>query len=402
LIVKRRTRGELWFGKWRTNGRQVMRLIGPKRIPGTRYGLTRPQAEAALRKLIGEVTAAPLPGQRTTIAEAGRRYLRHLEAAGRKPSTIAAVRGHLKHWHEPFFADRAIDAIRAEDITDLIALMRKGERPSGIRRAKPLSAKTIRNAIGTLNALLTYARRKRWMTTNPVAEVDLPGVTTATDIRFLTSGEVETLVAAVPDGPYHAVDRALYLTAAMTGLREGELIALRWRDVDWTAARVRVRRNYVLGAYGTPKSRRSVRSVPLADQVAGELDRLYKGVTGQGDDDLVFADPVTGGPLAKAALLKRYRVALRAARLDDTHRFHDLRHTFGTNTAAAGVPMTTLKEWMGHRDLMTTQRYADYAPSAREADWITAAFPSTNPSTNLSESQMTSEHLSPTNTGRYA
>jgi integrase len=325
-LYTRSDRADAWYGRWWANGSQVNRRVGPRRIPGTSDGLTHKQAEAKLRKMITEVTVAPPPSQRLTVAESGRRYLRHLEAAGRKPSTIAAVRGHLKHWHGPYFGERSLDTIRGEDIVDLIALMQRGQRPSGITRTKPLSAKSIRNAIGTLGALLAYARRKRWITTNPVAEVDLPGVTTAVDIRFLTPVEVDELVDAVPDGPYHAVDRALYLTAAMTGLREGELIALRWRDVDWTAGRVRVRRNYVLGSYGTPKSRRSVRSVPLHDRVAGELDRLFQDVPGQGDDDLVFADPVTGGPLAKAALLKRHRAALGAARLDESHRFHDLRH----------------------------------------------------------------------------
>jgi integrase len=56
------------------------------------------------------------------------------------------------------------------------------------------------------------------------------------------------------------------------------------------------------------------------------------------------------------------------------HRFHDLRHTFGTRMAAAGVPMRTLQEWMGHRDIETTQRYADYAPSQHEAALVAAAF----------------------------
>ncbi|MGI8903264.1 MAG: tyrosine-type recombinase/integrase [Solirubrobacteraceae bacterium] len=60
------------------------------------------------------------------------------------------------------------------------------------------------------------------------------------------------------------VERVMYLTAAMTGMRQGELFALRWRDVDWTARRIRVRRNYVRGEFGTPKSKRSSRSVPLA------------------------------------------------------------------------------------------------------------------------------------------
>jgi integrase len=93
--------------------------------------------------------------------------------------------------------------------------------------------------------------------------------------------------------------------------------------------------------FGTPKSRRSTR---------------------------------TGGPMSKAAILRRYRLALKVAQLDVAHRFHDLRHTFGTAMAGAGVPMRTLQEWMGHRDIATTQRYADYAPSAHEAAFVEAAF----------------------------
>jgi integrase len=129
----------------------------------------------------------------------------------------------------------------------------------------------------------------------------------------------------------------------------------------------------------------------MADEVGGELERLFKQTRWQGDDDLVFAHPATGEPLYKPGILRRMRKALAAARLDESHRFHDLRHTFGTRMAAAGVPMRTLQEWMGHRDLATTQRYSDYAPSAREAEMVAAAFArATNPATNLSEPKMTS------------
>ncbi|UGS35249.1 tyrosine-type recombinase/integrase [Capillimicrobium parvum] len=371
---------QTWYGKWRTNGRQIKRRIGPKRGEGSRDGLTRTQAEAELRRLIAETPGAARVGERLTMHEAGRRYTRYLAASGRKPSTLAAVRGHLAHWIEPFFADRAIDGIRTEDVADLVTLMQAGQRPGGLRRTKPLSPKTIRNAIGTLNALMSYAQRKGWTGSNPVLDLELPVVEPDEDIRFLEPVEVEAVGAAATSGTYEAVDRALYITAAMTGLRQGELIALRWRDVDWTAGRIRVRQNYVLGEFGTPKSRRSTRSVPMADRVAGELDSLFKASSMQGDDDLVFADPLTGGPLAKAAILRRFRKALRVARLDDAHVFHDLRHTFGTRMAAAGVPMRTLQEWMGHRDIATTQRYADYAPAPEhEAALIAGAFRSSSP-----------------------
>jgi integrase len=68
----------------------------------------------------------------------------------------------------------------------------------------------------------------------------------------------------------------------------------------------------------------------MADDVAGELDRFYKASGEPADDALVFADARHGGPLDKAAVLRRLRNALKAAGLDETHRFHDLRHTFGT------------------------------------------------------------------------
>ena len=117
------------------------------------------------------------------------------------------------------------------------------------------------------------------------------------DIRFLTSEELEALLRAVPlDGVLGPTDHALYMIAAMTGLRQGELVALRWRDIDWPAGVVRVRRNYSRGQWGTPKSRRSSRAVPLADRVAAELERHFQRSAYSADDDLVFCHPHTGNP----------------------------------------------------------------------------------------------------------
>src|SRR5262249_4861575 len=162
--------------------------------------------------------------------------------------------------------------------------------------------------------------------------------------------------------------------AAMTGLRLGELCGLRWRDVDWMAGAIRVRRNYVRGRYGTPKSKRSSRSVPMADEAGAVLDGLFKRSGWTADDAPVFAHPATGKAIPKANITRRLHKALEDAGLDDTHVFHDLRHTFGTTMAAAGVPMRTLQEWMGHKHISTTERYADYAPRATEGKMISAAF----------------------------
>jgi integrase len=70
---------------------------------------------------------------------------------------------------------------------------------------------------------------------------------------------------------------------------------------------------------------------------------------------------------------QRFKKALKAAGVREV-RFNDLRHTFGTRVAAAGVPMRTLQEWMGHRDFRTTLIYADYSPGEREGEMVDDAF----------------------------
>lgn len=105
----------------------------------------------------------------------------------------------------------------------------------------------------------------------------------------------------------------------------------------------------------------------MADRVAAELDAHQRRSRFSADDDLVFPNPATGRPLDVSKVRFRFKRALRRAAVREV-RFHDLRHTFGTRMAGAGVPMRTLQEWMGHRDFQTTLIYADYEPSAAEAD----------------------------------
>ena len=147
----------------------------------------------------------------------------------------------------------------------------------------------------------------------------------------------------------------------MTGLRRGELLALRWQDIDWTAGVSVVRRNYTRGQFGTLKSRRSSRAVPLAQRVRNELQLHHQRSRFHAPADLVFCHPELGvvldpaSPQTLPGLLRR--AELRPVRL------HDLRHTFGTRMAAAGAPLRWIQEWLGHSDYRTTTLYADYAPT---------------------------------------
>jgi integrase len=356
---------ETYYGSWWSNGRRVNRKLGAKRARGSREGLTAAQAEAELRRLIREVAPSIASADRLDVGEVGRCYCAHLTAIGRKRSTLTAVEMALRVWIEPHLGGRAFASVRPEDVEEVMRAM----------TADGVGAKSIRNYVGTLSAIYRYAMhpRRRWASTNPCEMVDLPALPESTEIRYLTMPQVQALANAAVPGEHQQLDRALYLTAAMTGLRQGELIALRWQDIALHDRRVRVVRNHVLGQFDTPKSRRSARSVPLSSHLAQELRRWQQATRWNDPDALVFAEPASGDVLRRGALMRRYRRALKSANIDP-HRFHDLRHTFGTAMAAAGVPMRTLQEWMGHRDIATTQRYADYAPNEHEVEMVDRAF----------------------------
>ena len=99
----------------------------------------------------------------------------------------------------------------------------------------------------------------------------------------------------------------------------------------------------------------------------------------------------SGEVLDHSALSRRYKRALRKSKAREV-RFNDLRHSFAVRMAAAGVPMRTLQEWMGHRDFRTILMYADYAPSAHEGQMVEAAFRGPIRGPKLSETEMTSEN----------
>ncbi|HWK28936.1 MAG TPA: site-specific integrase [Solirubrobacter sp.] len=343
------------------------------RKPGSVEGLTKAQAEKRLQEMIREDGKTPEVAERIRIKEAGAALVQRLRAKGRKKShvetTESIIRVHLKD--APEFA-KDLDKISEDDVERYIARKRRGKGKTG---KGALAPKTIRNHLGVLHSIFELGRRKKWCVTNPVTLADGPVVrNNETDIRFLTPNEVDALCRhRYPDDDFGKVEPTLYRTAAMTGLRQSECVGLRWRDIDWTASRIRVVKGYVRGEMNDPKSEGSSRSVPMPDSVAQALARHFDASRWQDDDDLVFCHPTTGGPLDRSKVLKRLRAAEKRAGVRAV-TFHELRHTFGTQCAAAGIPMRTIQAWMGHSDLKTTMKYAHYAPSKSEAELVNAAF----------------------------
>ena len=368
LSIRVDSRGrQSWYGRWRVEGHHAQRRLGPVRAPGTRTGLTRRAAEAELRRQLEATTSVRSVGDRLTIAEVAAEYINDARRRGRKRSTLANIDSETRIHLAPFLAGKSMQAVTRQDVRDLIAALER----------KGLAPKTVRNVIATLGALYKFAGHpdRRWAAGNPTERVALPTATGGShDIRFLTPAEIRTLLDHIPEGIYHDSDRAMFAAAAWTGLRQGELRALRWEDVDLPAQRVRVRRSVVLGEIDSPKSARAVRSVPLTAELAKALEERGEFTKLPIDgDSLVFGHPQSGEVQPRANIGRRFAVALEAAGLPP-RRFHDLRHSYGTAMAAAGVPMRTLQELMGHRDHATTLIYADYSPQPHETAMAEAAF----------------------------
>lgn len=297
---------ETWYAKVRVDGRQVKRALGPRRPPGTREGLTKTQAEAALSALVLELEDhSPPPAERHSVDEVARAYLAHLATRGRRRSTLGEYESFLRVHLVPFFGELAIDRIGREQVEAFAAQkLQEGKAP-----------KSVSNYLGLLHSLFEFAKKRGWASANPCKEVELPRKAEADpDVRFLDDVELEELLRSVPEERLGPVDRLIYLTAALTGLRQGELLGLRWRDVDWSAGRIRVRRSFVRGEFGQPKSKRSSRSVPMIDGLATELELHFQRSPWQADDDLVFCHPQTGRPLERSRLLKRFKRNLAVER----------------------------------------------------------------------------------------
>jgi integrase len=354
-------RGQVWYAKYRLpDGRQVKKRIGPAwtgrgRPPAGAF--TRQAAERWLDDVLRQAALGTLPGMvRTgvTFAQACDEYLRWLEHdRQRKPTTLRDYRSTIGAHLLPYFGETPV-----EDITV--------EHAEAWHRQLALANTTKIKVMTIFYGVMERARKTYRLPLNPAKDLEKPILRRTKEIQVFSPEEVLALVRAAESEQ----DAAIFLTAAFTGLRRGELVALRWRDVDFARSHIRVRASYSERCLSGPKSGK-IRSVPMAPDVAAVLARLGQRPRWTGDDELVFPGQ-HGGYLDGSALYRRYKLALKRAGLRDL-RFHDLRHTFGTQVIAT-ASILQVKAWMGHADVDTTMRYLHFAPSAQDAELVARAF----------------------------
>jgi integrase len=390
-----------WYGRWRTSdGRRLNRRLGPVREPGTADGLTRQEVERTFRKLREGEETNPRPQitRRVSIEDAGDSLRRKLAMEGARKSYLEGCESMQRVHIVPGLKNAPVNTVTRQHVETLAETMLKDDK----------APKTVRNVITFLHSIFEHATDNEWCAENPVRRASRPRRQRAgdaePDLQFLTVTELEAVLRAIPDEPVTRtpaptrrgkrgpapppppdvlgpVLRVVILTAAMTGLRQSELLGLRWRDVDWSAQRIRVRNAFTRGEHSSKgKSDLSTRrSVPMADRVMAELDRWSKRSIYTSDQSLVFAHPQTGNPLDRSKVTRRFQEACAEASVTII-TFHELRHTFATQMAAQGVPLRKLQEWLGHADIKTTQIYMHYAPDEHEVAMVNDAFSSVPPS----------------------
>jgi Phage integrase, N-terminal SAM-like domain len=132
-----------WYGRWWVGDQRVKRALGPVREAGNRRGLTRAQAEREMRRRMEAETVVLSVRDRLTLAEAGARYVDHLEhVMERKPTTVQDYRGYLRGHLEPYFGDRALERIDASSVMGYLKH----------KRARGLSPETVQNDLAFLPA----------------------------------------------------------------------------------------------------------------------------------------------------------------------------------------------------------------------------------------------------------
>jgi integrase len=361
-LIERKT-GPKFYAKYRVNGKQTTRLIGPAwlkrgRAPEGYY--TPAMAEITLLQMMEEASA-PRERSSVTFKDACDEWLRYLEQEKRVASTTlrhnrSAVAARLA----PFFGEETplgdvttgrIDAYRVHGLVE-----------------RGLSPSTVQRDLTNLSGIFGRAKRLGWIVENPYDNAERVHVTDSGDFNVLSVEQVEAIARKAQS----AQEAALIRVAAYTGLRQGELRALRWRSVDFATATIHVRHN--LPAHGEEKVPKSkvVRSVPLIDQAAQALDELSRRDVLTESDDRVFLSP-TGGPLDDGDVREGFYAALGRAELGHLREqaapivFHDLRHTFGT-LAVQVWPVTDVQAYMGHADIKTTMRYVHHVPKHDAAE----------------------------------
>lgn len=334
-----------WFYRTMHQGRRVYGTPRAFGLPNSKSGAVEAERRAIARAMAGEpikptesiLPAPPPPKEVHTIESFAPTFLA-VSGVANKPSSVNSKEQVLRDHLKPHIGPLALERVDYATIEDLKVTLRG-----------KLSAKSVNNVLTVLRRMLAIAKKRKLIESVPEIEwLRVP----KSQFDFLTFDELRRLVTAA-DGEW----TTMVLLAARTGLRQGELLALRWEDCDLVAGRLMVRQAVARGIVGTPKSGKD-REVPLSPETVARL-KSHRHLRGP----LVFCD--AAGHMLTRGECKHplYRACKRAGlrRIG----WHVLRHTFASHLAMRGVSPKAIQELGGWASLSMVLRYAHLTPEVR-------------------------------------
>ena len=346
LTTEKRSNGpDVWVYRWREAG-NVGCTVQRKRIIGTKkHYPTESAAWKALEALRLDINAESVSSSPLTVRELAEHYIEKElgEACGKTTKTCETYAQHLNDYIVPRWGSERVGDIKAFRVEEWLKSLAKADST----RAKTKAVFSV---------LFQHAMRYDWAGRNPIKEVR-QSAKRLREPDILTPGETSALLAALP-----SYARTMAVVAAVTGLRRGELIGLKWEDVDFEKGMITVRRSLVDQVQGEPKTEASKRPIPLESALAFALDTWKKQTSYVESTDWIFASPFSVGrtPYWPGTVLEKViQPAARQVGIVKTVGWHTFRRTIATWLVANGESIKTAQELMRHASpTMTLGTYA--------------------------------------------
>ncbi|MCF8070272.1 MAG: site-specific integrase [Desulfobacterales bacterium] len=302
---------------------------------------TKAQAKDKLREIENELAKGVyLPDKRIpTFKKVAKAWVEYKKPNLRE-STWSVYKGHTKnHFKEldPLRINRINTARIEKFITDC--------------QNKGMHILTIRKVLASLNQIFSYAVRHRYIDYNPVRDAERPrgqGGEEEKVITVLTPSKINAFLEKVKKPKY----KTLFMLAIMSGARQGELLGLKWSDLDWFNNQIHIQRTFNNQKWYKPKSKTSFRKIDLGPSMMNALKK-WKLACPSNELDLMFPNK-KGLPINNSNMVQRYFVkAFEDAELE-TIRFHDLRHTYASLLIEQGENIKYIQTQLGHSNPTVT------------------------------------------------